>query len=66
MGSLLPTPDIIVGGLLKKNMNKEILLASYWEHFKYAKELAMYLSIDNPKRIKIEKAVNEISEQLKK
>lgn len=33
----------------------EILTANYWEHFKFAKELAMYLPINHPKRINIEK-----------
>lgn len=46
-------------------MKLEILNSSYWEHFKFAKELALILPIDHPKRIKIEKEVNKISEEIK-
>ncbi len=42
------------------NISKEILNASYWEHFKFAKELALILPIEHPKRIKIESEVNKI------
>lgn len=45
-------------------MGQEILLASYYEHLKFAKDLAMYLPIDNYKRIEIEKAINEIQIKL--
>lgn len=38
----------------------EILNASYWEHFKMAKDLALYLPIDNPKRLKIEGELNKM------
>ena len=38
----------------------EILNASYWEHFKYAKELAGYLDLDHPKRVIAEKELNKI------
>lgn len=47
------------------DLQSEILLANYWEHFKYAKELAMYLPIDNPKRVKIENTISEITILLK-
>lgn len=43
----------------------EILNASYWEHFKYAKDLALIYPIDNPKRIKVEKEINLILEKIK-
>lgn len=43
----------------------EILNGSYWEHFKYAKELALIYPLNHPKRVKIEKEVNIILEQLK-
>ncbi len=42
-------------------MNKirlEILESSYWEHFKYAKDLASYLPITHPKRKLIEAELN--------
>jgi len=42
----------------------EILLANYWEHFKFAKDLAMIYPIDHPKRIKVENEVNEIQKLL--
>lgn len=42
----------------------ELLQANYWEHFKYAKELAMYLDINHPKRVKIEKATNNMIEEI--
>jgi len=45
-------------------IQKELLLASYYEHLKFAKDLAMFLSINDPKRIKIESAVNEIAVKL--
>lgn len=42
----------------------EIETYSYWEHFKAAKELALILPPDHPKRKKIEKAANEILERI--
>lgn len=45
-------------------MTNEILLASYWEHYKCAKDLAMYLPTDNPKRIKIEEELNILIKKL--
>ena len=47
-----------------KSIQREILLASYWEHHKVAKELALIYPIDNPKRKRIEKELNIISEKL--
>jgi hypothetical protein len=43
---------------------KEILLASYYEHFKFAKELALIYPLDNPRRVKIEKEINTIQKKL--
>jgi len=37
----------------------EILEANYFENLKWAKELALYLPKDHPKRIKVEKAIND-------
>lgn len=45
-------------------MKNEILEASYWEHYKFAKELAMFLPISHPKRLKIEREMNSILEKL--
>jgi hypothetical protein len=39
---------------------REILQASYWEHFKAAKDLALYLEPTHPKRIKIESEMNKM------
>jgi hypothetical protein len=46
-------------------MEKEILLASYWEHHKAAKELALIYPIDNPKRKRIEDEMNVILNKIK-
>lgn len=46
------------------NIKLEILLASHLEHFKAAKELALIYPIDNPKRVKVELALNEIQQQI--
>lgn len=42
----------------------EILLASHLEHFKAAKELALIHPIEHPKRIAIEKVLNEIQKEI--
>ena len=44
----------------------EILEGSYLEHFKQAKDFALILPIDNPRRIKIEKEMNDISSEIRK
>jgi len=44
---------------------KEILKASYWEHYKWAKECHEIYPIDHPKRIKAENALNEIISKMK-
>lgn len=38
---------------------------SYWEHFNYGKYLAYILPLDHPRRIKIEKEINNIQQKLK-
>ena len=43
---------------------KEILLYNYWEHHKLAKELALVLPINHPRRLEVEKSLNEIQKQL--
>lgn len=40
----------------------EILLSSYWQHFNYAKELALILPLKHPKRVSIGNEVNVIQE----
>jgi hypothetical protein len=42
----------------------EILNSSYWEHFKFAKDLAGYLDFDHPKRVKIEKLLNDMVDEI--
>lgn len=41
----------------------EILNASYWEHFKYAKDLALILPLKHPKRVRLD---NELNKMLKR
>ncbi len=36
----------------------EILEYSYWEHFKFAKDISLILPIDHPKRKKLEMELN--------
>jgi hypothetical protein len=45
-------------------MDNEILHYSYWEHFKWAKELSLVLPLDHPKRIRVEKELNNILDQI--
>ena len=45
-------------------MIKEILLANYWAHFKVAKELALILPADHPRRISVQDDINDIQKQL--
>lgn len=47
------------------NIRQEILKASYLEHFKAAKDAALILPLNHPKRLVIEKEVNKISNQIK-
>jgi len=39
---------------------RDILQASYWEHFKAAKDLALYLEQNHPRRLKIESEMNKM------
>jgi len=41
-----------------------ILLASYYAHLSAAKELALILPIDNPRRVSVEKSMNELAVKL--
>jgi hypothetical protein len=47
-----------------ENIRLEILEYSYWEHFKMAKDIALVLPIDNPKRKKLEKEVNKMATEI--
>lgn len=44
----------------------EILEANYWEHYKFAKELAMFLPVEDPKRMKLEKEMSDMLIQINK
>jgi hypothetical protein len=41
-----------------------ILQASYWEHFKFAKELALYLPVSDKKRVELEIEMNKIIKEI--
>lgn len=47
-------------------MNNEILLLSYWEHFKAAKDLSLIYPIDHPKRVAIEAELKILTEKISK
>ena len=42
------------------NIQLEILEGNYWEHFKYAKDLALIFPVDDAKRRKIEIEMNSM------
>lgn len=46
------------------NIELQILEFNYWEHFKHAKDLAFILPLDNPKRISIEKSLNDLQSKI--
>ncbi len=46
--------------------NLEILESSYWEHFKIAKDLALYLPLNHPKRVKIDKECHKMITRINK
>ncbi len=48
------------------NQKLEILNSSYWEQFKYAKELAGYLDLNHPKRVRVEKYISEMIDRIHK
>ena len=48
-------------------MDEQIILGfNYWENFKFDKELAMVLPVDDPKRIRIHAETNKILEEWNK
>ena len=48
------------------NHKLEILNYSYWEHFKYAKDLALILLLKHPKRVRLERELNDMIIQIHK
>lgn len=51
---------------MQKEIDLEILKASHQEHFKASKEFSTILKIDNPRRKRIEKSMNELQEIISK
>ncbi len=49
---------------MKESIKLEILQYNYWEHFKIAKDLALILPLNHPKRILIEKELNNIQKEI--
>ena len=50
-------------------MNKiklEILEYSYWEHYKYLKDMSLILPLNHPKRIRVENEVNSMITEINK
>jgi hypothetical protein len=46
-------------------MKNEILIMSYWEHFKKLKDIYLIYPPEHPKRIELQNVVNELSERIK-
>lgn len=42
----------------------QILEFSYWEHFRFAKDIALILPIEHPKRKKVEEELNNLQKRL--
>ena len=42
----------------------ELLEASYWEHFKKAKDLSLYLPLKDKRRVELENEMNKILKQI--
>lgn len=49
-----------------KAVELEILEANYWEHFKIAKDMAMYLPLNHKRRVKIESEMNKLTIEIHK
>ena len=47
-------------------MEEQLLGFSYYENFKFGKELALILPIDHPKRVYVQKEIDKILEEWKK
>lgn len=42
----------------------QILEYSYWEHFKFAKDIALILPLEHPRRKKVEDELNKLQKRL--
>ena len=51
---------------MNKDIELEILNYNYWEHFKFAKDIALILPITHPKRIRMERELNELIDRIHK
>lgn len=49
---------------MKDQIRLEILLASHMEHYKVAKDMAMFLPLGNSRRLLIEEEANRILEKI--
>ena len=47
------------------DIKMELLQERYWQHYKFAKDLAFVMSIQNPRYIKIQNEVNNINKKIK-
>ncbi|MEO6305162.1 MAG: hypothetical protein ABIP51_18530 [Bacteroidia bacterium] len=46
------------------SIDLEILQGSYWEHFKKAKDLMLYLPVEDPRRKELETEIQIILEKI--
>lgn len=51
---------------MKNNIELEIEKASHLEHFKHAKDLALIYPVNHPKRVPVEKELNNITSKIQK
>ncbi len=42
----------------------EILEANYWEHFKYAKDLSLFLPLNHSKRVQLEEELSKMIQEI--
>lgn len=45
-------------------IQEEILEASYWEHYKAAKDMSLWLPLKHPKRVAVENGMEQIRGEL--
>ena len=47
-----------------KELELEILQYSYWEHFRFAKDISLILPLNHPKRVVLDKELNEMMNRI--
>lgn len=47
-----------------KNIKLEILESSYYEHFKYTKDIAMFYPLNHPKRLELDIIMNSMLKEI--